>query len=290
MGGSLGFSKSKSQSGSQQNTFVDPAQSPFLAQLRGLGLDITQQQLQGIGSLFGLSQGLQGQGQQLLGGVQGAQQQLGQGQQFGFGQGQGGIDALQGLASGDNPSLQALQRQATGQNPQLNNQIGQLGTDLSRNFLEQLNPAITSQAIGGGQLGGGRQGVAQGLGIQATQDAFSRGATQLRSDDIGRQLQASQAVAGIQGQAGSQLAGLGGQQQFQQAGLNQQGQFQSGQLGLGGLGQLQSLFNLGFSPFEAQFSPLQSLAGIIGQPTVLGQGTSQGSSSAFSVQGGGGVL
>ncbi|MCK5089287.1 MAG: hypothetical protein KAQ88_04835, partial [Hyphomicrobiaceae bacterium] len=76
---------------------------------------------------------------------------------------------------------------------------------------------------------------------------------------------------GLQNQA-SQLQGLLGQ----------------GQLGLGGLGALQGQFNLGLSPFQAEFSPLQSLAGILGAPTVLSQGTSAGSSSAFSVQAGAG--
>ena len=62
-----------------------------------------------------------------------------------------------------------------------------------------------------------------------------------------------------------------------------------GQLGLGGLGQLQGQFNLGLSPFQGQFQPLQNLAGIIGGPTVLSQGTSQSTGQASSFGLGGGI-
>ena len=288
MGGSLGFSKSKSQSTSEQSTFVDQAQAPFLQQLRQSAQGLAGQQQQQIGPQLGaLGQNLSAQGQGFLGGLQGTQGQLGGLGGAGFGQGQAGIDALTGIAQGTSPAAQALQAQATGQNPFLNQQIEQLGGDITRQFERGLT-GIESQAIGGGQLGGGRQGVAEGLLGESAQRQFAQGATSLRSQDIGRQLQASQALLGAQGAAGGQLGQLG-----QQQGLgNQQAQLQGllgqGQLGLGGLGALQGQFNLGLSPFQAEFSPLQSLAGIIGGPTVLSQGQSQGTASAFSVQAGGG--
>lgn len=294
--GSLGFSKSKSQSqsSSQQSSFVDPAQQGFLQDLRTQAQQLQGQQQQRIGDLFGLGQGLGQQGQGFLGGLQGAQQQLGgvggidQGAiQNILGGGQAGIESLTGIAQGTNPALQSLLAQSQGQNPQLQNQIGQLGQDISRDFLQQINPGITGGAVQAGQLGSSRQGVAQGLAQQGAIDAFGRGATQLRSDDIGRQLQASQAVLGQQQGAAGQLGGFQQgalQAQLGQGGLTQAGILGGGQLGLGGLGSLQGLFNLGLSPFQAEFSPLQNLAGIIGGPTVLSQGTSQGTgqSSSFS--------
>jgi len=287
MGGSLGFSKSKSASESSQSTFVDPSQGPFLQALRSAGLDVTQEQLGSIGQLFGQSEQLQGLGQNFLGGLGQTQGQLGQLGGAGFGQGQAGIEGLQGIVSGQNPAAQALQQQAQGQNPFLQQQIGQLGEDVTRQFERGL-AATNAQAVGAGQLGGGRQGVAQGLLGESATRQFAQGATALRSQDIGRQLQASQSLLGAQGAAGQALGGLG-----QQQGLgNQQAQLQGllgqGQLGLGGLGQLQGQFNLGLSPFEAQFSPLQNFAGILGGPTVLSEGSSTGSSSAFSVSAGGG--
>jgi hypothetical protein len=77
-----------------------------------------------------------------------------------------------------------------------------------------------------------------------------------------------------------QAGGLLGQLGLGQQGQQLQGQLGAGQLGLGGLNALQGQFNLGLSPFQAQFQPLQNLAGIIGGPTVLGQGTSQSSASS----------
>ena len=286
MGGSLGFSKSKSASESSQSTFVDAAQAPFLQQLRQSALGVQQGQQGQIGQqLFGLGENLSGQGQQFLGGLGQTQGQLGQFGQAGFGQGQGGIDALQGIAAGTNPAAQALQQQAQGQNPFLQQQINQLGGDITRQFERGLG-GIRSEAVGGGQLGGGRQGVAEGLLGESAQRQFAQASTQLRSQDIGRQLQASSGLLGFQGQAAGQLAGLGQQQGLGNQASQLQGLLGQGQLGLGGLEQLQGQFNLGFSPFQAQFSPLQSLAGIIGGPTVLSQGQSTGSASSFSLAGG----
>ena len=282
----ISFGKSKSQTESQGSTFVDPSQQTFLDSLRS-GAQGLQQSLQGpISGLFDLGANLQNQGQNFIDQIPGLSQLLQNtpgaaqfSQQAGAGFG-GGLDALTQQAQANTPALQALQRQALGQNPQLQNQINQLGTDINRQFEQQL-PSITNQAIGGGQLGGGRQGVAQGLLGQSSIDAFQRGATQLRSDDIGRQLQAAQSLGGLQGQAGGQLGALGQAGFLGQGQLNQQGQLGAGQLNLAGQQALGSQFNLGLAPFQAQFGPLQSLAQIIGSPTVLSQQTATGSGTGF---------
>ncbi len=288
MGGSLGFSKTKSRSGSEQSTFVDPSQQPFLDFARANAQQLAGQQQQQIGGLFDLAGGLGGQGQNFLGGLQSTQQTLQQGFGGGFGQGQGGIDALSQLSQGQGLGQGQLQRIAGGNDPAVQGQIDALGSDLARQF-SQLLPGIESEAIGGGQLGGGRQGVAQGLLGQATQDAFGQGAADIRFQDLQRQFGAASTLQQGQTQAGGALGQLGGQQALATAGLNQAGQLGSGQLGLGGLQSLQGLFNLGFSPFEAEFTPLQNLAQIIGGPTVLGEGTSFGKTDAFSFDTSGGV-
>lgn len=352
MGGISG-SKSRSSSTQQQQSqqFVDPLTQQFRAQLFGAGSGLAASQLGpgGIGDVAGqLGAGLLGQGGQFLGGLQGTQQALG-GQLGGAGAARGGIKGLfqagfgadrapgqlgqqalagqtqgqatfgQGLlgrqALGRDPASQALQQQAFGQNPALGQQIGQLGTDISRQFSQGLLPQIQAQAIGSGQLGGGRQGVAQGLGIQSALDAFSRGATDLRGQDIGRQLQAAQSLGALTGgaaqslgglqqqgigqqiQAGGALGQLEGQQFGQQIGalgaagqlglgqqgINQAGLLGQGQLGLGGLESLQGLFNLGLSPFGAEFQPLQNLAGLLGiGAPVVGQSSGSGTSSSKS--------
>ena len=290
-GGALGFSKSKSRSGSEQRTFVDPAQQPFLDFIRQAATGLQGSQQGQIGGLFDLAGGLGGQGQDFLSGLFGTQQQLGQGFGGGFGQGQAGIDALTAQSQGTGLGQGQLQRIAGGNDPAVQAQIDALGGDLARQF-GQLLPGIETQAIGGGQLGGGRQGVAQGLLGQATQDAFGRGAADIRFQDLARQFGAASTLQQGQTQAGGALGQLGGQQALGTAGLNQAGLLGQGQLGLGGLGQLQGLFNLGFSPFEAEFTPLQNLAQIIGGPTILGEGSSFGRTDAFSfdVSGEGGVL
>ena len=286
MGGSL--STSRQQSTSSQSSFVDPAQAPFLQQLRAQATGVQQNQQAGIGQTLGaLGQNLSAQGQGLLGGLANTQQQLGQQGGAGFGAGQGGIDALQGIAGGTNPAARALQQQASGQNPFLQQQITGLGEDINQQLQRQLGgTGIAGQANFAGQLGGGRQGVESGLAQQGALQQFARGTTQLRSDDIGRQLGASQALLGAQGQAGAQLGGLGLQQQLGAGSQQLQGLLGQGQLGLGGLEQLQGQFNLGVSPFQAEFSPLQSLAGIVGGPTVLSEGTSQSTGKSFGTSGG----
>ena len=282
----VSFGSSKSSSSSQGSTFVDPQQAPFLDQLRS-GAQNLQQSLQGpIQGLFDVAGNLQQQGQQFTQGIQDVQGQLTNipGLQQFAGQGaagfQQGLAGLQSQVSGQTPALQQLQRIAGGNDPALQNQIGQLGTDITRQF-EQLLPSITNQAVGGGQLGGGRQGVAQGLLGQSSLDAFQRGATDLRFQDLNRQLGAAGQLGGLQGQAAGQLGQIGGQGALGAGQLQQAGQLGAGQLGLGGLGQLQGQFNLGLSPFAAQFGPLQSLASILGPPTVLSQQTSTGQGKGF---------
>lgn len=135
-----------------------------------------------------------------------------------------------------------------GENPVLQEQIDLLGGDLSKFFGETLNPQITSQAVGGGQLGGGRQGVAQGRAIDAVGEQFRQGATALRGADIASR----DAVAG-------NLAG---------------NSVQGAAVGLQGIPALAGVADLGFG---AGLSPYERLAGILGGPTTL---NTAGSSAA----------
>ena len=284
----VSFGSSKSSSSSQGSTFVDQNQQPFLDALRS-GATNLQGQLQGpISGLFDLGANLQNQGQDFLSQIPGLSELLasggGQGgQQFSQQAGQGfagGLDALTQQTQGGTFAQQQLKRIAGGNDPAVQGSIDQLSNDITRNF-NQLLPGIESQAIGGGQLGGGRQGVAQGLLGQSSIDAFQRGATDIRLGDLDRQLGASGQLGGLQLGAAGQLGGLGQQGFLGQGQLTQQGQLGAGQLNLGGQQALPSQFNLGLAPFAAQFGPLQSLADIIGSPTVLSQQTSKGSGKGF---------
>ena len=222
--GLFSFGSSKSSSQSSGSSFVDPGQQPFLDFLRNSGVGLFGQQ-QGGFEQFGLqSQGLFQQGQDIIGGLT------------------------------DNPFLSALQGQAGG-NPELvAAQTGQLSDVLGQQFLEQINPAITSQAIGGGQLGGGRQGVAQGAAIQGQQRALAAGNVQFQEQDAARSLAAAQ--------SGGQLFGQGSQ---------------------AGLGALPGLQQLLASPFGLELQSLLGLGQAIGGPTVLNEQQASGSSSSFNV-------
>ena len=239
--GSLSASSSQQQQQSQQtgSTFVDPNQQAFLQFLRTQGQGIAQGQL-GAGGVGDFAQQQANQ----LGGI-----------------GQGFLQNLQGIAGGGGAGQQFLEQRLSQQNPFLNEQISQLGTDISDQFNQSILPGIRRNATAVGGLGGAREGVATGLAAQGAQDAFAQQAASLRFQDIGMRQQA--------------------------AGQLQQGQNLQAQAALGGLGSLGGLANLGLSPFAAQFSPLAQFGNLLGGPTVLSQsqGTSSGSgsSSAFGI-------
>ena len=238
--GLFSFGKSSSSSSSSSSAFGASAGRSFVDQQQQPFLDFLRNTSQG---LFGQQQGQQGQF------AQQTQQLFGQGQEaFGGLTNNAFLDALGGQAGG-NPELVAAQ-------------TSQLSDVLGQQFREQINPAITSTAVGGGTLGGGRQGVAQGAAIQGQQRALAAGNVGFQTADAARSLQASQAGGALFGQgAQAQQAALPGLQQLLAGPQNQQ---------------LQSLMGL--------------IAGI-GGPTVLSEqaafdtsrATSTGQSSGFNV-------
>lgn len=153
---------------------------------------------------------------------------------------------LQGI--GNDQGTQFLQDRLSGENQVLEDQINLLGQDLSNFFNEELLPGITSKAVDGGQLGGGRQGVAQGKAISEVGKQFTRGSVALRSADITARDNAAATLSG------NSISGAS--------------------VGLGGLGPLEGVADLGFS---AGIAPYERLAAILGGPTVL---SSSSSSSA----------
>ena len=157
------------------------------------------------------------QGQQQAGAIQGqVPQYQQQGQQF--------LGQLQGQGQQLNPFIGEGFTQG---------QIGGLQQLLNRNLSENLLPAIGQGANAMGQLGGARQGVAQGIALRGTQEALGRGAIDIYQQDLARRQQAAGMQGGLQNQASA--------------------------IGLQGI---PGVMNLGLSP-------LSSLAGIIGSPTVL---------------------
>lgn len=195
------------------------------------------------------------------------------------------------LAAFQQPLLQALQGGAVNLARGQQAGIGSAAAGLSNEFLNQGRGFLS-------QLGGAGQGI-PGIGMQAAQ-AQQQALTQGLQQNLDFGLNQIQNRFGSAGSVGSR-AGLAGQTllgQNQQALaqgtadiFGQQGALNlgAGQLGAqsaqAGLGSLGSLFNLGLSPFSAQFQPFQQAAGVIGNPIVLGQGGSSSQSTAPNIFG-----
>lgn len=161
----------------------------------------------------------------------------------------GGTDFL-GRIGGD-AGTEFLESRLQG-NEQLEEQISLLSEDVGRFFEEELNPAITSEAVAGGTLGGGRQGVAQTGAARVAADTFRRGAADLRARDLESRDRAAGTL--LQGD----LAGI-------QAGL-------AGLPGLLGLAETEALGGL---------APLTALSNILGPQLALTESSSFGTSEDF---------
>ena len=158
----------------------------------------------------------------------------------------GGTGFMEGI--GGDAGSEFLEGRLSGDNEVLQQQIDLMGEDLGKFFNEELLPGITSEAAGGGQLGGGRQGVAQGQAIDAVGEQFTRGVSQLRTGDIA----ARDAAAGTLAQTSIQGA----------------------MTAMQGIPALAGVAEMGFG---AGMAPYERLAAIMGGPTTL---TSAGSTSA----------
>lgn len=135
-------------------------------------------------------------------------------------------------------------------NPLVNDQIAALGNDIGAFLRDEVNPTLTSKAVSAMQLGGGRQGVAQGKASQAALQEFQKGALGIRLADQAARDQAA-------GQLGA---------------LQQQG-------AATGLSSLDALLGIGKEAALADFAPQMALAQILGGPTVLTQSQQTASSS-----------
>lgn len=163
-----------------------------------------------------------------------------------YGAGIGILDSL-GAGAGED-YLQARLTDTSARDAQL----GALQTGLGDLFREELNPAITGSAISAGQLGGGRQGVAQGQASKAIASQYVQGA----ADIIGRDQSARDQAAS----------------QYEQLRLGRA----STQLGA-----LDPLLGTAQASLNGPLSQYAQLAGIVGGPAVL---TQSGSTSVSQSQ------
>jgi len=118
----------------------------------------------------------------------------------------GGTNILDQLGGGAGQDY--LTKRLSGDNSDiLNAQIDALGSDLGRFYTQNLNPAITGNAVAAGQLGGGRQGVAQGIATENVTREFATQAANLRAADVTNRDQA--ALGLINGTNASSATALG---------------------------------------------------------------------------------
>jgi hypothetical protein len=288
----MSFGKSQGSQQSQQSSqsFIDPAQLPFLSNLRSAAQDLAFSQAGPISAQANqLSSGLLTGGQQFLQGLQGAAGGLAPGVAPAL----GGLLTFQGPdQSAANALIQGAGQgapQLLQQSPALQGQVDALQQAIQAN-LAATSGTIAGQATLQGGTGGSRQALATGLAGQEAQRQFGQGASNLFAQDFATRQALAPQLLQTQlgaGQALQQGALQGSQQQLGALGVLGQLGLGAGQAqtdaALGGLGSLSGLFNLGMSPFAAQFAPLLALNEIIGRPTVLqtSQGTSSGSSESF---------
>ncbi len=228
----MSFGASASESDAKSRSYIDPTQLGYLQQLWGAGNTLMNQF--GPGAYF---------------------DQANQTAQGALGFGTPGAQTFAGGAAGNLAGQQQLAQNMNSQSPWLNQQIGNLGQDISRNLAQNILPELRSGGIaaGAGPTAGGG-GIAQGMAAEAAQRDFATQATQLRAADVMRQQQAAQALTA------SQMAGAQG--------------------ALSGMGQM---YNMGMAPWQAMWLPLQMQAGLLGRPTIVGEGDEDSRSGGLSV-------
>lgn len=122
-------------------------------------------------------------------------------------------------------------------------QVASLKSDLDAFFNETLLPGITSDAASVGQLGGGRQGVAQGVAAGQVARALTSGIADIRERGANRQISAAQT----------------------------------------GLQYAPTVFGFAQEASLAPLSPYLALSQVLGDPTVLNEASSSSKSKGFSL-------
>jgi hypothetical protein len=228
----FGFSTSLSESGQESGSEVRSKSTSTQAIAFA---DLYQQ-------LYGGALGAAGKASLALPGLQSQASSL-------FSAGKGFLDEIGGDAG-----RTFLDERIRGDDDILATQLAGLQEDVGRFFSEELLPGVTSAAVGAGQLGGGRQGVAQGRAIDTAAREFRRGSTELRLADRTSRENLAMGVAGLD-QAGR----------------------------LGGAAALPGLFGLAEAGTFAGLGIQERLAALFGGPTTLTTSEAQSTSDAFSV-------
>jgi hypothetical protein len=125
--------------------------------------------------------------------------------------------------------LQQLAQYATPNNDLAQQQLSQYSQQVGQEFGRNIMPQLRTGAGIGGNMGGSREALAQGVAAGDASRAIAQGGTDLYAQQYGMGLQAAQALPGAS-------AGY---------------------------------YNLAMQPYQAQWAPYTAAAGIFGGPTAL---------------------
>ena len=270
-GGGGSFSKNKSKNSSSYNDRVWKGQEPALKDVYGQAGDLFRDTNTGFADLNGQA-------------VENQQQVFEAAQPHWQNQMQGGAYRDMNLDQNVMRSLNDSMNQPTAMQD-INSMImggsgnnyadamrNQYTTDANR-AMDNMNANLDARAAGAGMGGSSRHGVAQGMGMRDINENLQRNMANVGYNtfdkDLDRKLRiAQQADQNTFGRQKMMADMLGGSQTAMTQGLQQ--------------GQGQQELNMGqYAPYNQPWAPAESRANITGRPTVLGSGTSSGSSSGW---------
>lgn len=133
-------------------------------------------------------------------------------------------------------------------------------------------------AVGAGQSGSSRHGVAQGIGMEGINRELQRNLAETGFDTFDKDLNRKLEIAGMADQ------GVLANQQLMAGMIGQQNQAMQG--GLAASQGMQDLSMGQFAPYMMPWQAAGQYGNIIGAPTVLGSGSSSGDSSSLGISGG----
>lgn len=191
-------------------------------------------------SLFGGASGAAGRVAGQTGNITNAANML-------FSAGGGIIDELRGGGVG----AEYLEERIAGADNLADQQVEQLGGDLSRFLSEDVRGAITSSGVSAGTLGGSRGEVQAGIAERGAAEAFVRGSTDIRSRSRASTDQLAQALMASEADRGSTA-----------------------------LGALPGLLGLAEGGVMAELSPFLALSQILGPQVALTESESIGGSES----------
>lgn len=245
MSGSMG--KSEKKSSQKQNVWGE--QTPYLKDLYSQAQTLTNQQAPQYYS------------GNLVAGMTPEQQT---GRQMATGFAQGGAQDVYNQASG--AWGDALTADPTG-NPYFQGAVTAATRPVMQQLTEQMLPSIQSEAIGAGQMGSSRQGIAEGIAMRGAMDQIG---------DITSQMGNQAYMAGLD----SRMNALGMAPQIQNLGFAPADAMR--QIGAEEQALQQAQIDADKERYmynqQSPYTQLQQYAQVLGRPTVLGSSSSSGQS------------